>query len=63
VPLGFLDADSRNGAAAEAFEAQSAGSGEQFEDTRSYNPRAEAVEYRLLYEVRRWPNVQTFRRF
>ena len=59
MPVRFLDAQRRRRAAAQAFQAQRAGTGEQFQHPRADDPRAEAVEDRLLDEVGRGTDVES----
>jgi hypothetical protein len=63
VMFGFLDANCGCCAAAEAFEAQSACAGKQFEHARPLDAVAQTVKYGLFYEVWRGTNVQTFGNF
>ena len=63
MALGFFDANCGGSAAAEAFEAQCAGTGKQFEDSRVVDAAAEAVEDGLFDEVRSWTDVEAFWNF
>ena len=63
VARGLLHAHRRGRAAAEAFEAQRARAGKQFQHPRADHAPAEAVEYRLLDQVRRGPHRQALRHF
>ena len=61
VARGHFNADGMGGAAAQGLEAQGARPGEEFEHGRARDPRAQAVEDRLLDEVRRGPDGQPLR--
>src|SRR5204863_8693819 len=51
VTIGFLHADGAHGSAAQTFEAERAGAGEQLDHTRAFHACAEAVEHGLADEV------------
>ena len=63
VAVRFLNAQRRDRAAAQAFQAQRAAAGEQFQHPRADNPRAERVEDRLFDQIGRRSDVESFRDF
>jgi hypothetical protein len=63
VALGFLHANRGGSATAEAFKTQSAGASKQLEDSRSFDPAAEAVEDGLFDEVWRRADIESFGNF
>jgi hypothetical protein len=62
VAAGFLDAQGGRGAAAQAFQAQRARAGKQFQHPRPLHARAKAVEDGLPHQVGRGPHLEAFGR-
>ena len=56
----FLDAQRRHRAAAQAFQAQGAAPGEQFQNPRADHPRAQRVEDRLLDQIGGRTDIESF---
>ena len=59
VPVRFLNAKGRGRAAAQTLQAQRAGTGKQLQHPRAGDPRAQAVEDRLLDQVGRRADVES----
>lgn len=60
VAIGEFHADQMGGSAAQGFEAEGTGPGEQFKDSGSLNAWTEAVKHGLLDEVGCGPDRQSF---
>jgi hypothetical protein len=63
VPGGLFDAEGGGSAAAEAFQAESAGAGEEFEHVSADDSSAKAVEDGLFDQVGRGADAKAFRNF
>ena len=63
VAVRFFNAHHGRRAAAQAFQAQRAAAGKQFQHPRAHDPRAERIENRLFDQIGRRPDVQSFRDF
>src|ERR1043165_9783431 len=63
MPGRLFDTDCGCRSPAEAFKAKRASAGKKFKHSRPVDPVAEAVEYRLLNQVRRGANLQPLGHF